>query len=513
MCADLNQVTSSDARLIYVPILQRLFRRKRADRSGSSHSWDAETSRDPRPTGTSSPSLPDELRSLFDSVYAQATACATEAEFERAIQLYDRAIALAPALAEPYYKRANVLKSAGRPAEAVASYDQAIEREPDYAHAYCNRGVVQQSLGRMEEALISYERAIALQPTDAVAHYNRALLMQEWARWDEALESYDHAVAIDPQFADAQYNRSILQLFMGDFEPGWRGYEWRWINAHRLGIGQVREFTEPRWLGREDISGKRLLLYSEAGLGDTLQFCRYATLCKRLGATVILEVQAPLCGLLRSLEGVSELVSAGSRLPAFDYQCPLLSLPLAFNTTLDTIPSPSSYLSADRERVAQWHSRLGERRRPRVGLVWSGNPRNPLNSRRSIPLGELLGQLPTEFEYFRLQTEVREPDRVALKSNPSIVSFDDDLLDFENTAALCKCMDVIVTVDTSVAHLAGTLGHKTWVLLPHTPDFRWLRDRDDSPWYPSFSLYRQTSPGDWKAVLDRVAAHLHKDFL
>jgi tetratricopeptide (TPR) repeat protein len=469
--------------------------------------------RSPDAFGASALSLTDELQSLFDAVYAQAAACAAEAEFERSIQLYDRAIALAPARAEPYYKRANVLKSAGRLVDAVTSYDQAIERKPDYAHAYCNRGVVQQSLGRMEEALISYERAITLDPADAVTYYNRALLMQEWSRWDEALESYDHAVAVDPRFADAQYNRSMLQLFMGDFERGWRGYEWRWINAQRLGIGKTREFTEPRWFGQENISGKRILLYGEAGLGDTLQFCRYATLCGRLGATVILEVQAPLRGLLTSLEGVSELVSAGSPLPVFDYQCPLLSLPLAFNTTLDTIPSPSSYLRADEERLAQWRFRLGERHRPRVGLVWSGNSRNPMDSRRSIPLGELLGQLPMGFEYFRLQTEMRESDRVALESNPSIVSFDDDLLDFENTAALCKCMDVIVTIDTSIAHLAGTLGHRAWVLLPHTPDFRWLRDRDDSPWYPSLRLYRQAYRGDWKTVLNRVAADLHREFL
>jgi Flp pilus assembly protein TadD len=449
--------------------------------------------------------------SPFDGVYADAAASAAAQDFERAIELYDQAIALDPARAEPYYKRANALKNLGRLQAALASYDQAIRRKPDYAYAYCNRGVIQQSLGLGAAALASYDRAISIDGTDAMAHYNRAILMQDYSRWEEALASYDRAITLDPQFADAQYNRAMAQLFLGDFESGWRGYEWRWVNAHRLGIGEVRAFAEPRWLGQESLAGKRLLLYSEAGLGDTLQFCRYATLCARLGATVVLEVQAPLRGLLENLEGVSQVLSARAALPPFDYQCPLLSLPLAFKTVLDTIPATQSYLKSDEDRIAQWRARLGERRRPRIGLTWSGNPRNPIDARRSIRLADLIASLPAEFEYFRLQTHVRDSDRAALDSNPLITSFDDGLLDFENTAALCQCMDLVITVDTSLAHLAGALGHRTWVLLPHTPDFRWLRDRADTPWYPSLKLYRQASVGDWRSVLDRVAADLRRD--
>ena len=369
-----------------------------------------------------------------------------------------------------------------------------------------------QSLGRREAALLSYDRAIALDPTDVMAHYNRALLMQDCSRWDEALASYDRAIELNPQFADAQYNRSMAQLFLGDFERGWRGYEWRWLNARRLGIGDARKFAAPRWFGEEPIAGKRILLYGEAGLGDTLQFCRYATLCGRLGATVILEVPEVLRRLLGSLEGVSQVIGAGSPLPPFDYHCPLLSLPLAFKTTVATIPASLGYLRADQITVAQWRERLGARSSPRIGLVWSGNPDNPIDARRSIRLADWVAHLPTGYEYFRLQTQVRETDRGALDSNPQIVSFNDDQLDFDNTAALCMCMDIVVTIDTSLAHLAGALGHRTWVLLPQTPDYRWMRDREDSPWYPTVKLYRQTVAGDWDSVFDRVAADLRREF-
>jgi Tfp pilus assembly protein PilF len=470
--------------------------------------------------GRASPSeppsaAPGNARSLeaFDAARAAAVDCAARKDFEGAIGSYGTAIALQPTRAEPYFKRANALRNIGRLEEALADYDRAIERQADYAHAYCNRGVVLQLLGRMEVALESYDRAIALDPADFMAHYNRALLAQECSRWEDALASYDRALELNPQFADARYNRSMAQLFLGDFESGWRGYESRWDNAHRLGIGEVRSLPKPGWRGQESIAGKRILLYSEAGLGDTLQFCRYAISCAERGAAVVLEVQEPLSKLLASLDGVSLVVCTGSSLPSFDFHCPLLSLPLAFKTTVETIPFPKAYLRADPFKVAQWRERLGERRRPRVGLVWSGNPNNPIDARRSVHLADWLARLPAGFEYFRLQTEVRESDRAVLGSNPQVVSFDDSLLDFDNTAALCGLMDVVVTVDTSLAHLAGALGHKTWVLLPRTPDFRWLRDREDSPWYSSLKLYRQTTANDWSSVFERVATDLRRDFL
>jgi hypothetical protein len=448
----------------------------------------------------------------FDVFYGQATDALASQDLRLAIQLYDRAIALDPTHAMAYYKRGNALKDLGRLDAAIRSYDQAIERRSDYAHAYCNRGVVQHSLGLMGAALLSYDQAIAADATDAMAHYNRALLMQDCSRWDAALADYNQAISIDPGFADAQYNRSLALLFKGDFENGWRGYEWRWKNAQRLSIGIPRNFRQPLWLGEVPLAGKRLLLYCEGGLGDTLQFCRYAPLSAAQGATVILEVQPPLLGLIADIGDVSQVVAAGDPLPSFDYQCPLMSLPLAFKTTLDTVPTAPRYLHSDQSKVARWRTLLGERSRPRVGLVWSGNPDNKVDARRSIRLSDWIPHLPPEFEYFCLQKDVRDADRAALESSRCIVSFDDNLLNFENTAALCDCLDITISVDTSIAHLSCALGRPTWVLLPFTPDWRWLLDRDDSPWYPTAKLFRQKAVDDWNEVFSRVAGDLRREF-
>lgn len=448
----------------------------------------------------------------FDALFAQAMAAVAARNLERALELYDQAIAADPSRAEGHYKRANVLKDLGELAAAMAAYDRAIALNPGYSQAYCNRGSVQHNLGRTGDALASYDRAIEIAPSDAFAYYNRALLLQDLGRWDEALVSYDAALAIDPAYADAHYNRALCLLFQGRFEPGWIAYEWRWKNAQRLGIGRHRTFKQPLWLGKESIADRRLLLHSEAGLGDTVQFCRYATLCAARGATVILEVPAPLLDLLAGLEGVSQIVAHGSPLPFFDFHCPLMSLPHALQTTVESIPAPHKYLHTDPQRVAQWHRTLGGRTRPRIGLAWSGNPDNPIDRRRSIPLADWAAHLPPEFQYFCLQTQVREADAEALDASESIFRFADDALDFASTAALCECMDLIVTIDTSIAHLAGALGRPTWVLLPEPPDWRWMRGRLDSPWYPTLKLYRQSSPGRWEDVLGQVADDLRGAF-
>jgi Tfp pilus assembly protein PilF len=448
----------------------------------------------------------------FDAIYRQATHAAAARDFENAVRLYDRAIAVDPLQAEAYYKRGNALKSLGRLDAAISSYAQAIERKPDYAYAYCNRGVVQQALGLTADALASYDKAITLEPSDALAHYNRGLVLQDLSRWEEALDSYDRAISLNPEYADAQYNRSLALLFRGDFERGWRSYEWRWRVAVRLGIGELRAFAQPLWLGEESLAGKHLLLHSEAGLGDTLQFCRYAPLAAARGATVYLQTQAPLAALLANLQGVSRVIAGGGTLPEFDYHCPLMSLPLAFKTTLETIPAVPRGLQSGEDRIARWRAQLPEPRRPRIGLAWSGNPNNPMDRQRSIALAEWIPELPVECDYFCLQRDVRESDRAVLESSPAITVFDDEELNFLDTAALCECMDLVLSVDTSLAHLSASLGRPTWILLPFTPDWRWMQDRSDSPWYPTAKLYRQTAAGQWSDVLARVAADLRREF-
>jgi predicted TPR repeat methyltransferase len=448
----------------------------------------------------------------YPELFAQATAAMGARNLEQALQLYERAILADPSQAEAYYKRANVLRELGQLDAAIAGYNQAIERRPDYAFAYCNRGVTEHRGGRMDAALKSFDRAIALEPGDAFAHYNRGLLMQDSHRWEEAIASYDQAIATNPEFADAQFNRAMALLTVGDFARGLPAWEWRWKSAQRLGIGPVRQFQRPLWLGDRSLAGKRLLIHSEQGMGDAIQFCRYAPLCAAQGATVILEAHPALLALLTSLEGVAELVGQGEPLPPFDFHCPIMSLPLALRTTLDTIPAPASYLSADPTRVAHWQSLVGKRTRPRIGLVWSGNLRNVPARHRSIRLSDWAPYLPDGFQYFQLQTEVSDVDREVLEASDRIFSFDEDFRNFAETAALRQCMDLLISIDTSVAHLSGAMGMKTWTLLSSTPDWRWLRDREDSPWYPSMTLYRQRDAADWAPVLRRVEAALRQEF-
>jgi len=297
-----------------------------------------------------------------------------------------------------------------------------------------------------------------------------------------------------------------VRLLHGDFENGWLDYEWR--PKHR-----ERHLPQPRWRGFEPLAGKTILVYCEQGLGDTLQFCRYVQWLADLGAKVILEVQPRLTGLLSRLQGVSQLLAAGDPLPAFNYHCPLLSLPLAFKTALATIPTTPRYLSTDANRVSYWRAKLSEKAKIRIGLMWSGNPDNKRDRYRSIRLCELLQYLPAEFQYVSLQNEVREIDAETLHSSPQILNFAGEQRDFDDAAALCECMDLIISVDTSVAHLGGALGKETWILLSSTPDWRWLLDRTDSTWYPTAKLYRQdTDDAGWGAVLKRLSADLLSRF-
>src|SRR5712671_1431705 len=296
-------------------------------------------------------------------------------------------------------------------------------------------------------------------------------------------------------------------LLKGNIEQGFELYEWRWKTEKSK--KDHRNFMQPLWLGQEALQDKTILLYSEQGLGDTIQFCRYARLVADRGANVVLEVPKPLLGLLQGLAGVSEVVEMGLPLPAFDFHCPFPSLPLAYKTTLDTIPNPVAYLQSRRDKFEFWAKKLGEKTTTRVGLVWSGSTSNKHYHDRSLDLELLLPHLHGKYDYICLQKELREVDRVPLRSS-SIRFFGDELNDFTDTAALCDLMDVVISIDTSVAHLSGALGKATWVLLPYVADWRWLLDRDDSPWYPSVRLYRQNSENNWNSVFESVKGDLLK---
>jgi tetratricopeptide (TPR) repeat protein len=425
---------------------------------------------------------------------------------DAALAGYDRAIALKADLAEAHFGRGNVLEAVQQFDAALASYDRAIAIRADYAEAHFSRGNVLKQLQQFEAALASYDRAVSIKGQYAEAHCNRGYVLKELGQMEAALASYNRAISAKDDFAEAFYNRSTALLLSGDFARGWLDYEWRDRIERGSNLKNKRNFARPLWTGKDSLAGKTILLHSEQGLGDTLHFCRYAKSTADLGAAVILEVQEPLVRLLSHLAGVSQVVASGSLLPDFDFHCPLLSLPLAFNTSVATIPCSVPYLRGDAALIARWQARLGEKTKQRIGLVWSGNPNHVNDRRRSIPLADFIPHLPADFSYVSLQTQVREIDAYTLQANPAILDLAEEIDDFSDTAALCDCMDLVISVDTSVAHLSGAMGKSTWVLLATNPDWRWLLGRDDSPWYPTVKLYRQRTMGDWSGVLAKLEA-------
>ena len=422
-----------------------------------------------------------------------------------ALASHDRAIALRPGRAQAHFNRGLVLKALDRLEAAVASYDEALRLRPDHADAWFNRGNTLRGLKQPQAALASYERALQLQPDHADAHANRGVTLLELGCLAEAFASFDQAIALRPEQPDANWNRGLAWLLSGDFARGWPAYEWRWKQPRSM-IRPPR-VPGPPWLGQQPLNGRTLLLHCEQGLGDTIQFCRYVRLAAAQGARVVLEVPETLFELMKRLDGVHELITPKEALPAFDLHCPLMSLPLAFKTRLDTIPGSSAYLRSDSGRVSAWAARLGPRTMPRIGIAWSGSVGHLNDRRRSLTLAELLPHLPAGLQYFSLQKELRETDRAALQAS-GLRHFGAELQDFADTAALCDLMDRVISVDTSVAHLSGALGRPTWVLLPQIPDWRWMLDRQDSPWYASVTLYRQGPDRQWAPVLQRLGQDL-----
>ncbi|MEW6342585.1 MAG: tetratricopeptide repeat protein [Pseudomonadota bacterium] len=421
---------------------------------------------------------------------------------------YAEALSRAPDLHVALSNQGIALRMLERYAEALESYDDALHRSGANAHLLISRGHALQQLGRYDDALASYEAAVAVEPVDTDGWALRGGALQQLLRFDEALDCYQQMRTMAPGKGEAHHEEAYCRLLTGDFAEGWKKYEYRWMDVD---AARSRRHTDrPLWSGREPIAGKVILLHSEQGYGDTLQFCRYASLVEARGATVVLEVPRALKDLLSSLRGVHHLVAVGEPLPAFDLQCPLLSLPLAFDTDLENIPAEVPYLRADLTRVRAWEQRLAERVRPdrlKVGLAWSGNPTHNNDLNRSIALSVLAPLYSQGVSFVSLHQQVRERDAVALGQS-GITHFGADLQDFADTAALIKNLDLVISVDTSVVHLAGALGKPVWVLLPRVPDWRWLLKREDSPWYPGVRIFRQDKPGDWPAVIESVTQAL-----
>ncbi len=426
-----------------------------------------------------------------------------------ALASYDRALATRPDHVEAFYCRGVVLRELKRLDEALASYDQAVALQPDYFDALNNRGMTLHELKRFPEALASYDRALAVRPDYFPALTNRGVTLHQLKRLDEALVCYDYALAVNPGYVDGHFNKSLLQLLKGDYEVGWREYEWRRWKEENL-TPFKRDFSQSLWLGQTAIAGKTILLHSEQGFGDTIQFCRYAPLVAERGARVLLEVPVQLKDLMASLAGVAEVIAAQDKPPDFDLHCPLPSLPLALATRIESIPAQVPYFTVAPEILNRWTNAVGPKRNLRIGLVWSGSSAHKGDAIRSISLRSLLPLVDLDAEFVSLQKEVRDDDLATLKERDDIVHFGDKLETFADTAAVIANLDLVIAVDTSVAHLAGALAKPVWVLLPFLPDFRWLLDREDSPWYPTARLFRQQAPGDWSGVIRRVVIELEK---
>jgi tetratricopeptide (TPR) repeat protein len=426
-----------------------------------------------------------------------------------ALASHDRALALKPAFAEAFYNRGIALRDLRRLGEALESYDQALALKPDFPEALNNRGVVLRELMRPAEALASYDNALAIKPGYADALANRGNALLDLKRLDEARENYDAALALKPEAAETHFNRSMLRLLLGDFAGGWEEYEWRW--KARDFKSPRRNFTQPLWLGDQDLNGRTILLHGEQGLGDTLQFCRYEEMLAASGANVLMEVQPPLKSLFADFAGVDRTLATGEPLPAFDFHCPLMSLPLALKTRPESIPAKVPYLSAPEAHMQKWAARLPKAGPLRVGIAWAGNPTVATDPHRSIGLPNMLPLLAsTSVQFVSIQKDLRPGDSEILRAHPRIENLGGEIESFADTAAIMSHLDLIISSDTSVVHLAGALGKPVWILLAYVPDFRWLLDRDDSPWYPTVRLFRQPQIDDWQSVISQVRDELER---
>ncbi|MCK9919342.1 tetratricopeptide repeat protein [Microbacteriaceae bacterium K1510] len=463
--------------------------------------------------------------------------------WDDAMAACDRALRIDPNFAAAHFNRANILRAQNQDEAAASGFLSAIEARPDYAEAHNNLGAVRERQGRFDEAARSYRRALAVPPDMADAHYNLGNVLKEQGELTTAIESYRRALAIaplaegynnlatalkdqslrdtsgdvaglkeaeacyrralerDPANAGIHLNLAFLLLLMGDFPQGWREYEWRWQTPHFL----RRTFRQPAWQG-EPLAGQTILLHAEQGLGDTLQFVRYASVIREQGGRAVVLCQGPLRRLLAE-SGIAEAcVAHGETLPTFDRHVPMMSLPLLFGTTLSDVPVTVPYLSCPAELMARWRETLAPYAGLKVGIAWRGNPDHRRDRFRSIPLAAFapLADLP-DVQLFSLQKGTDGAELANLGERMRIVDLAPQLDDFLDTAAAVMNLDLVICCDTAIAHLAGALGRPTWCALSYTPDWRWLLGRSDSPWYPSVRLFRQNGAEDWTAVLARMA--------
>ncbi len=414
---------------------------------------------------------------------------------DQAVQTYSQVLALVPQDVDALMARGHALATQSRYAEAEADFAKAAKLVPQNVDAWNNYGNVLLELGRDADAIAAYNQALAARPGFAQAWFNKGKALGNLERYTDAAAAYEAALDINPNYEEAKWHLSWVYLVLGDFTRGWHLFEARWTVP---ALGNHRRYPQlPQWLGQKSIAGKSLLLYAEQGLGDTLQFCRYVPLLQKLGATVSLAVQAALVSVLADQWPDVAVAESFADVSGFDLATPLMSLPLALNTRLESIPAEVPYL-----RVASAEKMASDR--PRIGLVWSGSSGHKNDKNRSIALATLAPLFEQPVDWVSLQPDLRETDLRWLADHPEVPIERPVLTDFAETARIMQGLDWVVTVDTAVAHLAGALGKLVWLLLPTGADYRWLLDRADSPWYPTARLFRQQVRGDWVGVVTQV---------
>ena len=451
-----------------------------------------------------------------------------QGKLDEAIASYKHAITLKQDYAEAYYNLANALKIHGKTDEAIKSYKQAITLKQDYTDAYVNLGIIFQEQGKFDDVIACYRQAISLKPDYAEAHNNLGGALQEQGKLNEAIASFDRAIAIKPDYAEAHTNRSFTLLLTENFEQGWSEYEWRLRAKNR----SAHTFQQPGWDG-SPLNGKSILVHAEQGLGDTIQFVRYLPMVRARGGYVIFKCQPDLLRLLRNYKGFDEIIEqipTNESAVQFDVHIPLLSLPGIFGTRLNTIPSDTPYIPVNSNLVSQWKLKLGNNDDYKIGIVWAGNPKHKGDRKRSCSLADFapLADIPG-LTFYSLQKGTVSVEAFNPPENMKLINLEGELNDFADTAAVITNLDVVISVDTAVAHLAGAIGKTVWTLLPFAPDWRWLQNRDDSPWYPrprqnaiglanglagraGMRLFRQTRPNDWGGVFEQVKKALITNF-
>jgi FkbM family methyltransferase len=426
-------------------------------------------------------------------------------DFQKALEPLEEAQALAPENCETHNELGLVLIELGQFVSAIQNFQRALSIDPNSAQTFCNLGHFFMRKKDVHSAVESYRYAAKLAPKSTLAYTQLGIALFELGEFAEALDCFHRVREISPKSEEVRFHMSLIRLVQGDLTRGWEQYESRWSS---VGRHDRREFYQPQWKG-EPLDGARILLHAEQGLGDTMQFVRYVSLVAALGGQVLLEVQPRLRSLLSGIEGAVQVFSRGEPVPEFSWHCPLLSLPLAFGTELETIPANIPYIRADRVEASKWQQRI-QQTSLKVGLCWSGNTDHNRNIWRSIPL-ELLSRL-TEIEntqFYSLQMGAGAEQLSHLR-HPRIVDLASEQRSFADTAAIVDNLDLVITIDTSIAHLAGAMGKPVWVLLHNAPDWRWFLQREDSPWYPTARLFRQSAQGDWQNVVTRVEDELRQ---